>query len=73
LEHVHSEEGEKHRWYYIVTEVYKIDDYYIACKFNAPATEMQEGQPTNMKFYYVEPYKVEVTKYKRAKAKEEMI
>ncbi len=64
-EHIYSEEGSKSRWSFEVVEVFKVDDYYLAAKYDSPATEMQEGQPTNMEFFFVEPYKIEVTKYKK--------
>lgn len=64
-QHIYSEEGARSRWSCEVLEVFKIDDYYVAAKYDSPATEMQEGQPTNMEFFFVEPYSIEVTKYKK--------
>lgn len=64
-QHIHTEEKNRSRWLYEVLEIFKIDDYYIATKYDAPATEMQEGQPTNMEFFFVEPFDIESIKYKR--------
>lgn len=64
-QHIYSEEGNRNRWSYEALEVFKVDDYYVAAKYDSPLTEMQEGQPTNMEFFFVEPYSIEVTKYKK--------
>lgn len=56
---VKRETGERSRWSYVMQSVWKIGDDYISFWWDAPATEGQEGQPTNMECSKVEK-KVEV-------------
>lgn len=47
------------RWSIPVDIIFQVGDYYICGAYSKPATEMQEGQPTDIKFYQV--YAKEVT------------
>lgn len=40
--------GDKHRWSYGMQAVYEIDGEYLSFYWQNPATEGQEGQPTDM-------------------------
>lgn len=55
IKEVLSEEtGDRRRWSYGMQSVWKIDDNYLSFWWDAPATEGQEGQPTNMQVGIVE-------------------
>lgn len=45
---LNEETGERRRWSYEMQSVWKVGDSYISFWWNQPASEMQEGQPTDM-------------------------
>jgi len=54
-----EETGDRRRWSYTMQSVWQIGNKYISFWWEAPATEGQEGQPTDMECSEVEK-KVEV-------------
>ena len=49
IQEVLSEEtGDRRRWSYEMQSVWEIDGEYLSFWWSAPATEGQEGQPTDM-------------------------
>ncbi len=61
-----TSDGES-RWSISKTAIWKVKDdvetAYLAASWEAPATEMQEGQDTMLELYEVKPIEVMVTRY----------
>lgn len=65
IEEVYSEVVDQGRWSVAKNVVFKIGGkYYISVVWNDPATEMQEGQPTECMIYEVEPFEKTVVEYR---------
>ena len=52
--------GEQSRWSIQKIEIYEYKGMYIKAIWDEPATEIQEGQETNLSVYEVKAYKKEV-------------
>lgn len=63
LEPIKKDLLSKHRWYSRVREIYQDGTFYFAVEYSEPATEYQEGQETNPKFYEVRPVEKKIIDY----------
>ncbi|MFP4457803.1 MAG: hypothetical protein ACLFPS_09115 [Clostridia bacterium] len=61
--HIKTERYEPHRWFIPTDEIMKLGDFYICGAFNDPSTEGQVGQPTDVRYYEVEPVEKTIVIY----------
>lgn len=63
IEVVRSTIIDRNRWSLVKENIYRYKNWYIRARWNAPATEMQEGQDTNLEIEEVKPVKKEIIDY----------